>query len=158
MTDPSFQADGPTARPPVPQRRAARWPWVLGVAVLLLAALLAIGTLTAWTLISETVGEGVAIVVNGHRWEDLHPEHALGALAGIGVAGMALVGMLLLGVGLVVPLVLALILLIVGLAVALVLGVAGVALAAALSPLWLPLLLLWWLLRPSRRRLASSTA
>lgn len=147
----------PTTTPAQPARRA-RWPWVLGAAGLLLTALLAIGTVLAWALISETVAEGVTVVVNDQRWEDLRPEHALAALAGLGVAGVAAIGALLLGVGLVVPLVLALALLVVGLAVAAVLAAVGVAFGVALSPLWLPLLLLWLLLRPSRRGLASSPA
>ena len=147
-----------TTTPPAEAARRARWPWMLGTTLLLLNTLLALNTVLVWALISETVGEGVAVVVNDQRWEELRPEQALAALAGIGVAGVAAIGALLLGLGLIVPLVLALALLLVGLAVAAVLAAVGVALGLALSPLWLPLLLLWLLLRPSRRRLASSPA
>jgi hypothetical protein len=163
MNADDLRADPPGSSPappasPAPGQRRARWPWVLGATLLLMAVLMAVGAMTAWALVSEAVGEGVAIVVNGHRFEGLPPEHALGALAGIGLAGMLVVGLLLLCLGLIVPLVLSLVLLILGLVFSAVLAVAGVALVLALSPLWLPLLLLWWLLRPSRRRLASSPA
>lgn len=157
MRDDDLRAFGPRASATAPPHRA-RWPWVLGATALLMAALVGIGTMAAWALVSEAVGEGVAIVVNGHRWEALDPEHVLGALTGIGLAGLAVIGALLLGVGLIVPLVLSLALLAIGLIIAAVLAVAGLALVLALTPLWLPLWLLWCLLRPARRPLASSQA
>lgn len=164
MSHDDWRASAPTATPapPAAGKRRARWPWVLGGALLLLTGLLAAAAVAAWALIGgvldEVVGPGVGIVVNGHRWEDLHPEHLLAALAGMGLAGLAVMGALLLVVGLIVPLVLSLVLLSVGLVVTVGLGAVGVALAVGLTPLWLPLLLLWWLLRPARRPLASSAA
>jgi hypothetical protein len=131
---------------------------VLGAAGLLLTALLAIGTVLAWALISETVAEGVTVVVNDPALGRSAPQARAGGPGRPRRGRVAAIGALLLGVGLVVPLVLALALLVVGLAVAAVLAAVGVAFGVALSPLWLPLLLMWLLLRPSRRRLASSPA
>jgi hypothetical protein len=139
-------------------RRRARWPWVLGAALLLMVLLLAAGTVAAWAALTGVVNEGISIVVDGHRWDDLLPEHAWAAVVSLGLTGALIVGALLMCVGLLVPLVLSLALLIVGLVVAVALAAVGVALAVALSPLWLPLLLLWLLLRPSRPPLASSSA
>ena len=141
-----------TAASTAPRRRA-RWPWVLGAALLLMVLLLAAGTVAAWV-----VNEGISIVVDGHRWDDLLPEHAWAAVVSLGLTGALIVGALLMCVGLLLPLVLSLVFLIVGLVVAVAQAAVGVALAVALSPLWLPLLLLWLLLRPSRPPLASSSA
>ena len=139
-------------------RRRARWPWVLAGALLLSMALLAVGAMAAWAAITGVASEGVSIVVDGHRWDDLLPEHAWAALLSLGLTGALLISAVLFVVGLIVPLVLALVLMIVGLAIAVALAAVGVALGLALSPLWLPLLLLWLLLRPSRPALASSPA
>lgn len=154
----AFGSGPATAPAPTAPRRRARWPWVLGAALLLLMVLLAVGAVAAWAALSGVVHEGVSIVVDGHRWDDLLPEHAWAAVVSLGLTGALLIGALLLCVGLVVPLLLALVLLIVGLVIAVALSAVGVALGLALSPLWLPLLLLWLLLRPSRPALASSPA
>jgi hypothetical protein len=147
---------GPTAT-----RRRTRWPWILAGILLITIVLLGIGTMVAWTAwiaISEFANEGISIVVDGQRWDGLHAEHVLAALAGLGLAGALVAGALLLCLGLIVPLALAIVLLVVGLVISAVLAAVGVALGLALLPLWLPLLLLWLLLRPSRSRLASSPA
>ena len=156
MNEPASQPFGPTAT-----RRRARWPWVLAGVLLLTTLLLGIGTMAAWTAwiaVSEFASEGISIVVDGQRWDGLHPEQVLAALAGLGLAGALGAGALLFCLGLVVPLALALVLLAVGLVIAAALAAVGLALGLALLPLWLPLLLLWLLLRPSRSTLASSPA
>ncbi len=161
MNDNDIRASDPAptapARAAAPRRRA-RWPWVLGGAMLLLVILLTVGAVAAWAALTGAVQEGVSIVIGGHRWDDLLPEHAWAALLSLGLTGALIFVCLLLCVGLVVPLLLALVLMIVGLVIALALAAVGVALGVALSPLWLPLLLLWLLLRPSRPALASSPA
>lgn len=161
VNDDDIRAFGPLPAAAATPRRRARWPWVLGAVLLLLVALLGMGAVAAWAALSEAASEGVSIVINGHRWDELRPEQGLAALAGLGLAGALVIGSLLLCVGLIVPLLLALVLMIVGLAIAVALAAVGVALAVALSPLWLPLLLLWLLLRPARPAgpaLASSPA
>ena len=119
-----------TAASTAPRRRA-RWPWVLGAALLLMVLLLAAGTVAAWAALTGVVNEGISIVVDGHRWDDLLPEHAWAAVVSLGLTGALIVGALLMCVGLLVPLVLSLVLLIVGLVVAVALAAVGVALAVA---------------------------
>jgi hypothetical protein len=132
-----------------PRRRL--WPWVLGAVLLL--ALLAVGSGLAWLMDLGGLGplgsgwhDGVHIVLDGDEWQLGNT----GTLLGLVVALVAGGGALLLGllaVVVLVPLGLALALLGVALGVTVAVGAVLAVLAALLTPLWLPLLLLWLLLR-----------
>jgi hypothetical protein len=154
----------PPEPPPVPAAptRRRRWPWVLAVLGLVLACTLA----TAMWLGREALhalpplgSDGWHVVIDG---EEVGAFGALGALElGVALAVTVLVvlvvvplSLLLAGAAVVLSLLLA------GLAVAGV-AVAGVALLALLlglvsAPLWLPVLLLVWLLRRPRGRAAGA--
>jgi hypothetical protein len=138
--------------------RRRRWPWLLGVFLLLcLVALMA--SLTFLGLM-DGARDGLNIVVDGQHFRVTGPpgwEFGLGSIA----AGAVAVMVVLLVVPLVVPLALVgtllCVLLAVGLAVlAAVVGLAAglacvlVVVALALSPLWGLGLLLWLLLRRPR--------
>lgn len=135
--------------PPAPRRRRL-WPWWLAAALCLLTAAAMLAGALALCSLAEAGGEGVHVVVNGQRWEALE---GVGALAALGAATVALFGVggaLLLGLLvllLVLPLTLGGVLLILALALAGALLALLLGLALGLLPLWLPLLLLWWLLR-----------
>ncbi len=128
------------------QRRV--WPWVLGG--LLLLCLLALGSGLAWVMETGHLGpgfhDGVHISLNGEDWTSDGPVTVLAVLTGLLAGGAALmVG--LLAVLVVVPLGLALALLGVALGIAAALFSLLAVAGAMLLPLWLPLLLLWLLLR-----------
>jgi hypothetical protein len=151
----------PADRPPVRRRRL--WPWLLGAA--LLFVLLAVtGMVVLATSLLDSAAQEVQVVVDGQPWQHDGPAVVAAALAVTAVL-LAVGGALLLGLlfaAVVVPLVLVLALL--GVAVCLLFGLAGpllavVALAVVLlSPLWLALALLWWLLRRRPSGAASSAA
>ena len=130
-----------------PRRRL--WPWLL--AGLLLLSLLAAGSGLAWVMgTADAFDDGLHIVVGNQDWTGDGAGSWLAVVAGLMAGGAALVaGVLtvLVVVLLVVPLALALALLGVALGIAAaVFSLLAVA-AAGLLPLWLPLLLLWLLLR-----------
>ncbi len=139
----------------VPTARTRRlWPWVLGG--LLLLCLLALGSGLAWVLDpSHGFGDGVHLTLDGEDWDGDGPTTLLAVSFGLLAGGAALlVG--LLAVLVVVPLGLALALLGVALGIATALFSVLAVMAALLLPLWLPLLLLWLLLR--RKPAARMTA
>lgn len=140
-------APAPAAPAWPPPRRL--WPWLLGALVLVLALALVVGAVAVVDTLAEAAGDGVHVVLDGMAWE---PGAAV--LAAIVGGGLALVCavmmgvlMLLLTLLLVLPLGIAAVLLVAGLGLGVaLLALAGVA-AVVLSPLWLFVLLLWWMLR-----------
>ena len=136
----AFPAAAETPGPPQPPRRRAVWPWVLlGLLTLVLSAAM-VGTAALITL-AESAGEGVQVTINGERWDGISLEPGHWPLAFAGIVTTLLV--VLVAVPCTVLLALASAALGVGIALLAVLAVAAVA----LSPLWLPVLLLWLLLR-----------
>jgi hypothetical protein len=147
-------------------KRAPRrwWLWLLvgalGLALLLTVALLLVAV-TGVAALADYAQRGGSVLINGRAWDglDMHAWGWDGADLGSGLAlaiTVAVVGLLLL----VVPLCLVLAFGLTGaaLGVALLAVVACLALAAALllAPLWLMLMLLWWLLRGMQRSWAKS--
>jgi hypothetical protein len=141
------------AAPPAPPARRRRvWPWLLLLGLGLVAALL----LTGVALVLDNLVEPE----RGFSW---HMGHSgiendglgtlllvLGALFAGGTAAVLATVAGLLAVLLLVPLGLAIGLLAAALGVAAAMLAVLAGLAALLLPLWLPLLLLWLLLRPRR--------
>ena len=170
MNDDDIYAFNPppgSSAPPAPAtatRRRRIWPGLLALA-LLLAMLALAGTVVLVTSLLDGAAQGVQVVVDGQPW---FPDVPGGIVAGLVVTAVLLCvgGALLLGLlltAVVVPV--ALVLALLGVVLCVVLGLAGpllavVALAAVLlSPLWLALLLLWWLLRrrPSNAKAGAAT-
>ncbi len=145
----------PAAPAPAARRRRV-WPWVLA-GLLVLAVLATVGGALALLALIDVADEGVHVLVDGQPWESGAGLGALAALAAatvavLGIGGALLLG--LLGVLLVVPLAVGAVLLALALglggallAVLAALAVAVAVVAVGLSPLWLLVLLLWWLLR-----------
>ncbi len=132
---------------PVPAPRARWRPWL---AALLLTAFLVLAlcvAATAWVFTDLLGGTGpsVTLQVDGEtvRLGPLAGLHGFGVLAALMVALAAVLVVLLV----VVPLVVLAALLAAALATGFALLAALGSVALALSPLLLPLLLLWWLLR-----------
>jgi hypothetical protein len=139
----SLSPGGPAPAPRVP--RLARW-LLAGV---LLAVLLSMAAgAAAWMLLADAATDGVHVTVNGQPWAglDIDSDDALAGMLGAGMAVLALLAVVLF----VVPaaLLTALLAALLGLAVGL-LAVLAVA-AVMLSPLWLIVLLLWLILRRKR--------
>lgn len=153
MTGDDIHAFRPPRTPTEPRRRA-RWPWVLGTLILLLA-LWAACSMAALMLWADGPREGLSISINGQRWEALPNPTELGVLAAMGLGGSLLAGLALLAVVVVVPCVVLLAMAVALLGTGLGLGAALMAvllmLGLAAAPLWLPLLLLWLLLRRALR-------
>ncbi len=140
----------------MPTRR--RWPWVLGAFVLL--SLVALMTSLTVLGLMDGARDGMNVVVDGESWHVSTPrdwEFGVRAILAGAVAVMVVL--------VVVPLALTVALLCVVLAVGvgLLAGAVGLAaglgsvllvLALALSPLWGLGLILWLVLRPSRRAAA----
>jgi type IV secretory pathway VirB6-like protein len=132
---------------PSPRRRW--WPWLLGLALLVLLLVSALGALLIGGLL-DGLHDGVHVTLDGERW-DFHD----GPAAVLGIALALLITLLVVPLVLVVTvLAVVLALVVAGGAVAAVLGTALcallVVLALATSPLWLLGLLLWLMLKPSR--------
>ena len=142
------------AAPPMHRRR---WPWVLLVMLLAMGMAALLGAVSLLDLL-VAAQDSWQVSIDGERWHPpfIEPEHAALAV----VAAMAALFVLLLVLPMAVLLVLAAVALAVALAIALAVG-SGVLLVLAvasvlLSPVWLPCLLLWLLLR--RRRPRASMA
>jgi hypothetical protein len=131
--------------PPRPPRRV--WPWVLAGFVAL-AVLMAISGATAMAALIDGARDGVHVVIDGDEWAGGHLSVGHGLLAGMGV--MLALSAALLVLLVVVPLVLAVALCAVALGVGVALLAVALVVAAATSPLWGLVLLLWLALRPRR--------
>jgi hypothetical protein len=135
------------------------WPWLLGGSLMFVTLMLLVMTLLAAGL-SEAIGEGWHVVVNGNEWDglDIHVLHGAGALLGTGIGLTVALLVLLLLLFLVVPAVVLLALLAAGLGVGVALCavvLAGALVAAVfLAPLWL----LWLLVRALRHKPARAGA
>lgn len=144
-----------TKRPAAPGAQRRRWPWALLVCLLALAVLAVLGALNIVTLLASA-GDGWNVTINGHDVAPFFtgPEHAVTAL----LAAAAGLFLLLL----VVPITVLLVLGVAALAVALAVGCALLVLllvaTVVLSPLWLPALLIWLLLRRRTRPAAPVSA
>ena len=136
----------PAGAAPAPRRRV--WPWVL-LGLFVLALLLAASGASLLLALADGAREGVNVTIDGERWGGFDPDRESWPLAFAGVAGV------LLGVMVVVPcaVLLGLVAAAVGIGAALLALL--LAAAVALSPLWLPLLVLWLMLR--RRPPAAAT-
>ena len=124
--------------------RLARGLLVL-VACGLVVAALAVAGVAALAHGMQGVLDGATVTVNGERWLGDGPSaaHVVAAMVGLLVAGAVLVTL--------VPLVLALAFGAVALAVGMALVPLLLVMLVALSPLWLPVLVLWLALRRPRR-------
>jgi hypothetical protein len=157
----------PSAAPAAPAKRVRRrWPWVLG-GLLLLSLVLVMTALTLLGLL-DGVRDGLNVVVDGESWHVFTPQglgggvgSGVGSAVGVSVALLVMLVVVMLVVPLALTGVLLVVVVAVGLAVlaaalGLAVGLASVllVLALGLSPLWGVVLLLWLLLRPSRKTAA----
>ena len=156
LGDGDIHAFGPPPSAPHPAQdspaRSRRWwPWLLLAA---LAGLVITAGLVSW-LVQADDGHWHGALIHDDGWHgDASPLGALGMILGLGLAlllAAVVVPLVLLGAALAVGLALALAA--AGVATALLAVLAAVLLVPALltAPLWGVALLLWWLLRPSRR-------
>jgi hypothetical protein len=145
MSDADIYAFNPPPVAPAPPAPPPRriWPWVLaGLFVMVLCGMVA-GGFALWALL-DSAREGWHVIIGGEPWDP--PVGGIVAALGLGGALLAVVV-----VALVVPLALlaAVLCALLGIGVAMLAAVA--ALTVMLSPLCLPVLLLWLLLRRKPR-------
>jgi hypothetical protein len=151
LGDEDIHAFGPPPAAAMAPRRRRWWPWLLLAALL---GLLITAGLVSWLVQAAEPG-WQGFYLDDEGWHgSATPLGALGAVLGLGLAlllAAVVVPLVLLGAALAVGLALALAA--AGVATALLAVLAAVLLVPALltAPLWGAALLLWWLLRPSRR-------
>jgi hypothetical protein len=146
----------PGAAPsPPPRTRRRVWPWLLG-ALLVLALLATAGAVAALMALADSAREGVHVVIGGESWEPPLVGAFPAAMALLGIGGALLVAFLV--VVTVVPLAVLLAVLCVLLAAGGAALAALVVVAVVLSPLWLVVLPLWWMLRSKPAPAASIPA
>lgn len=135
-----------SAPAPAKTARPRRWPWAV-LTLLTLILVVALAAAAALWHAAEVLGEadGLRIVIDGHTLSlpELTGHHFLILTAALFVIGVALMVVVPLAV------LLALLSALFGVALAIVVAV-GAALLAT-SPLWLAVLLIWWLARRSAR-------
>jgi len=136
----AFRAAPVAAQPP---RRRGSWRWVF-VALFALALLATLVLAALIASVGDLGGPGVNLTIDGEtvRLGGWHGGHGVLALGGVLVAVLAVLCV----VPVVVALALAIAALGIGIAMFVVLAVTGVA----LSPLLLPVALLWWAFKPRR--------
>lgn len=151
-------AFNPVPRPVTPAPRR-KWPWLLAGLGLLLTALLVALALGLVSLF-DTQPDSWLIAFDGEPWSGTSWHEGSGWGSGLGLAIGLSVGLLVLM--LVIPLtVLTVAITLACVALGLALGLGGVLLglaavvAVVLSPLWLFVLLLWLVFKPSRRSIAA---
>lgn len=151
MNDADITAFSAAPLPPAPPRRKRLTPWRWALLLVLVFGVLALCASAALlSTLSDLSGNGVHITVDDETFH-FGAGHGGAALLAVGAAFAALLAVLCI-VPVVVALALAAAALGIGIALFAVLAVAAVA----LSPLWLPVLLIWWAVRPARPRPAAA--